>query len=86
VAHALSDAYLWLRRAEHALQLVEERQTARFPRDRGAQVALARRMGYTEPSGARACDRMLDDWTNVRTEVRSRFAALVLETDRDRVV
>jgi glutamate-ammonia-ligase adenylyltransferase len=81
VAQALRAAYLWLRRAEHCLQLVEERQTQRFPRNADAQRGLARRMGYGEPEGAQARDRLLDDWTRVRTEVREHFEALVLEGD-----
>lgn len=76
--HALRAAYLWLRRAEHALQLAEEQQTSRVPRDAPAQLALARRMGYTAASREAARNEFLDDWTAVRTEVRSHFDALVL--------
>ena len=74
----LAEGYTWLRRAEHALQMVEERQTRAFPRDPAAQVALARRMGRVEPEGARARDRLLDEWTAVRSRVRAHFEALVL--------
>jgi glutamate-ammonia-ligase adenylyltransferase len=77
-AGVLSDAYLWLRRAEHALQLVEERQTATFPRDAGAQLGLARRMGYSEASGEDARAHLLDDWNVTRAQVRPHFEALVL--------
>ena len=74
----LSRAYTWLRRAEHALQMVEERQTRAFPRERFEQIALARRMGYAEPEGERARDRLLQDWATVRSQVRAQFEALVL--------
>jgi glutamate-ammonia-ligase adenylyltransferase len=74
----LSHAYTWLRRAEHALQMVEERQTQGFPREPSGQVALARRMGYAEPEGERARDRLLKDWAMVRGHVRAQFEALVL--------
>jgi glutamate-ammonia-ligase adenylyltransferase len=74
---ALANAYLWLRRAEHALQLAEEQQTARFPHERAAQTALARRMSYQEAAGADAHTRLLDDRTWVRSEVRTHFEALV---------
>jgi glutamate-ammonia-ligase adenylyltransferase len=77
-AAALSAAYLWLRRAEHAVQLAEEQQSARFPREPGAQTALARRMGYADALGAQARERMLEDWTSARNEVRHHFEALVL--------
>jgi glutamate-ammonia-ligase adenylyltransferase len=75
---ALANTYLWLRRAEHALQLTEEQQTARFPRDRATQTELARRMGYDEADAADAHTRLLDDCTWVRSEVRTHFEALVL--------
>jgi glutamate-ammonia-ligase adenylyltransferase len=78
VTSSLTDAYLWLRRAEHALQLAEEQQTASFPRDSRAQLALARRMGYADAQGSSAQDRLLEDWTAVRNEVRFHFDALVL--------
>jgi glutamate-ammonia-ligase adenylyltransferase len=71
-------AYTWLRRAEHAIQLVEERQTQRFPREREGQIGLARRMGYGDPEGERARARLTDDWTAVRSKVRFHFDALVL--------
>ncbi len=82
VTEALRDAYLWLRRAEHAVQMVEERQTQAFPREPGAQLGLARRMGYAEAEGRRAREALLDDWTRVRTEVRRHFENLVLESAR----
>jgi glutamate-ammonia-ligase adenylyltransferase len=78
VTASLSDAYLWLRRAEHAVQLPEEQQTARFPRDAGAQLALARRMGYADARGSAARSRLLEDWTAVKSETRAHFDALVL--------
>ncbi|MDJ0867334.1 MAG: hypothetical protein QNK03_14585 [Myxococcota bacterium] len=77
-AAALASAYLWLRRAEHAVQLTEEHQTARFPRRPADQVALARRMGYSEPVGEQARAQLLEEWTTVRNEVRHHFDALVL--------
>jgi glutamate-ammonia-ligase adenylyltransferase len=78
VAESLRNTYLWLRRAEHSLQLVDERQTQRLPRERAAQTAHARRMGYREPDAEQALNRYLDAWTSVRTEVRGHFEDLVL--------
>jgi len=78
ITASLSSAYLWLRRVEHCLQLPEERQTARFPRDIPSQIGLARRLGYAQSEGDRARDSLLDDWSTVRTEVRAHFDALVL--------
>ncbi len=78
VAGSLSDGYLWLRRAEHAVQLVEERQVHAFPRDPEEQRALARRMGYRDEEGSRARERLLEDRSAVRAQVREQFEALVL--------
>jgi glutamate-ammonia-ligase adenylyltransferase len=79
-AAALASAYTWLRRAEHALQLAEEQQTARFPNERAGQIALARRMGYPEAEAEAARTGLLEDWTAARGEVRSHFEALVLRS------
>jgi hypothetical protein len=35
-------------------------------------------MGYRDEFGARARDRLLDDWTRVRAQVRQQFENLVL--------
>jgi glutamate-ammonia-ligase adenylyltransferase len=78
VTTSLADSYLWLRRAEHAVQLPEEQQTQRFPRDARAQAALARRMGYADVESGIARNRLLEDWTAVRTATRTHFDALVL--------
>ncbi len=43
---ALSDAYLFLRRAEHRVQMVDGRQTHRLPAD-GERLSIARAMGYS---------------------------------------
>jgi glutamate-ammonia-ligase adenylyltransferase len=78
VTDELCEAYLWLRRAEHAVQLVEERQTQMFPRDAAGQLGLARRLGYPQLEAAHARDALLDDWTRVRAGVRRHFENLVL--------
>jgi glutamate-ammonia-ligase adenylyltransferase len=80
VSDSLRSAYLWLRRAEHAVQMLEERQTQRFPGDETGQLGLARRMGYSEAEGKRARARLLQDWDRVREEMRQHFDALVIET------
>ena len=76
-AAELVEGYLWLRRAEHAAQLDEERQTHAFPRDPRGQTALARRMGYAEPDADAARARLLADWTAMRRAVRSHFEELL---------
>jgi [glutamine synthetase] adenylyltransferase / [glutamine synthetase]-adenylyl-L-tyrosine phosphorylase len=42
---ALADAYRWLRRVEHALQIDEERQLHILPADPPGRTAIARRLG-----------------------------------------
>jgi glutamate-ammonia-ligase adenylyltransferase len=81
-AERLGAAYLWLRRAEHAAQLDEERQTHAFPREGAAQRALARRMGYLDDEAEAARARMLAEWSAVRSEVRSHFDELMPGTAR----
>jgi glutamate-ammonia-ligase adenylyltransferase len=76
-AAALADAYVWLRRAEHALQLDEERRTHTVPREARGQRALARRMGYADADAESARVRLLDAWTAVRSEVRGHFDELL---------
>ncbi len=44
----LADAYLFFRRAEHRVQMVDGRQTHRLPPDGGERLALARAMGYSK--------------------------------------
>jgi glutamate-ammonia-ligase adenylyltransferase len=80
VTESLRNAYLWLRRAEHSVQMVDERQTQAFPREARAQLCLARRMGYVEADGRQARAALLEDWTRVRAEVRAHFENLVLES------
>src|SRR3546814_18399370 len=42
VIRSLCDAYLWLRRTEHALQMADEQQTQRVPARAEARIELAR--------------------------------------------
>jgi glutamate-ammonia-ligase adenylyltransferase len=81
VIRSLRDCYLWLRRAEHALQLADERQTARMPSRPEAQAEQARRMGYRDERLEDARTRMLADWSRVQADTRRHFDALVLGGD-----
>ena len=77
-AAVLEDGYRWLRRAEHALQLAEEQQTAQLPRDAAERTAVARRMGYAEAAATDATRRFEADLARTRSQVREQFEALVL--------
>jgi glutamate-ammonia-ligase adenylyltransferase len=46
--HFLDDAYRFLRKTEHRLQLLFDLQTHRLPSDREELLKLARRMGYAD--------------------------------------
>jgi glutamate-ammonia-ligase adenylyltransferase len=67
----LSEAYIVLRRLEHRLQMVAERQTHSLPVDERERAKLARRAGY--PSLA----AMEDDLAVQRGRVQARFSDLL---------
>ncbi|MDP9343836.1 MAG: hypothetical protein M3Q23_17450 [Actinomycetota bacterium] len=57
-ARALADAYRFLRRVEHRLQMVRDLQTHELPEDRPARSRLARSLGLSGPEElARAYER-----------------------------
>ena len=66
----LGDAYLFLRRVEHRLQLDELLQTHALPEGEVARSLLARRLGLPD---APALERLLDTW---RDAVSALFATL----------
>jgi len=70
----LDDAYRFLRRAEHRLQLLFDLQTHRLPDDADGRERLARRMGF-EP----AIDRSATEAFLGELEARSRPTRLILE-------
>ena len=53
-AQTLTDAYLFLRKLEHRLQMVEDAQTHQLPRDAPAFAAIATFMGFADPQKFRA--------------------------------
>ncbi len=53
-AEALADSYRFLRRLEHRLQMVQDRQTHELPTDRAALGPLARAMGVEDAGRLRA--------------------------------
>jgi glutamate-ammonia-ligase adenylyltransferase len=77
-AAALRLAYTFLRNVEHAIQVVEQRQTQRLPQEEEDLRALARRLGYG--TGRRGASRDGDeieaferDWERHTTAVRAAF-------------
>jgi glutamate-ammonia-ligase adenylyltransferase len=53
-AHALAEAYRFLRTLEHRLQIVRDLQTHELPADRGARTTLARSLGLDGPEALQA--------------------------------
>ena len=68
---ALADAYVLLRRLEHRVQMVAERQTHDLPDEPDELGRLARRAGFAD------ADAMLEELTRRRAEVRERFDGLL---------
>lgn len=85
-AGRLRDAYRFLRNTEHAIQVVEQRQTQRLPADAAGLCTLARRLGYGTgrrgaPPGA-ALEKFEEDWGHHTTAVKDAFTRfLELRTD-----
>ncbi|TMA26389.1 MAG: bifunctional [glutamate--ammonia ligase]-adenylyl-L-tyrosine phosphorylase/[glutamate--ammonia-ligase] adenylyltransferase, partial [Deltaproteobacteria bacterium] len=67
----LSEAYIVLRRLEHRVQMVAERQTHSIPEDPAERERLARRAGYPD------AERMLADLAVQRARVETRFRDLL---------
>ncbi len=67
----LSDAYTALRRLEHRVQMVAERQTHQIPEDTAEQARLARRAGYAD------APTMHRDLAAHRAQVEARFQDLL---------
>ena len=72
----LGDGYLFLRRLEHRVQMVAERQTHALPEDRRERARLARRAGYPAPRDE-ALVRMERDLAEHRENIESRFGDLL---------
>ncbi|TMB03072.1 MAG: hypothetical protein E6J64_15285, partial [Deltaproteobacteria bacterium] len=72
----LAEAYVFLRRLEHRLQMVAERQTHALPDDPAERARLARRAGYpgTRDEASQALDR---DLQLHRGRVEARFRDLL---------
>ncbi|HTN80172.1 MAG TPA: hypothetical protein VMK16_10900, partial [Acidimicrobiales bacterium] len=70
-ANALADAYCFLRKVEHRLQLVDELQVHAIPDAPEAQTRLARTMGYRDTAAADAVDHFFADLGRHQATVRT---------------
>jgi glutamate-ammonia-ligase adenylyltransferase len=79
--HIMDDTYRFLRRLEHRLQILFDRQTHQMPRDPAELRTLALRMGYAPASpwedGGGPAGRFLDDYRG-KTELNRRILNHVL--------
>jgi glutamate-ammonia-ligase adenylyltransferase len=82
LAAQLLGAYRFLRRVENRLQMEEERQTHRMPRDEAARRRLARAAGFTEGDELAAFDAALEAH---RGAVRAAFEELLAPGGGERV-
>ena len=71
---ALAEAYVFLRRLENRLRIVQDRSISELRSDPLAIDKLARRMGYHEPSGGGA--RLLADYLRHTGRVRELYRTL----------
>ena len=69
-AATLAEAYRWLRRVEHALQLYRLRRTHEFPDDENRLRVLAAAMGYRAASREGAVQALRHDRARYAAEVR----------------
>lgn len=67
---SLSAAYQFMRRAEHMIQLVGERQTYVMPDGAVELNTLARRIGYKDKAKNRASEQLLRDYNTYTRSVR----------------
>jgi glutamate-ammonia-ligase adenylyltransferase len=70
-AELLTEAYRFLRRVEHALQLEEEQQTHTLPADRDARRRIARVLGYRGTPTAGVTEAFDHELTRQRNVVRT---------------
>ena len=75
-ASILEEAYIFLRRVEHHLQLREEQQTHTLPAVLEQQQALARNLDYREFDAEKARQQFLSDLKAVMGKVRAIFNGL----------
>lgn len=71
----LAEAYSWLRRAEHSLQLMHG-STSQIPSDPEGQLSLARCMGYREPETSVARERWSRDRQDAHDQIEKQFEIL----------
>jgi glutamate-ammonia-ligase adenylyltransferase len=80
-ATALEAAYLFLRKLENRLRIVQDRSISELRDEPGVVEKLARRMGYTEPQSGGG-ERLLDDYLMHTGRVRDLYRTFFPVPDR----
>ncbi len=75
----LSAAYQFMRRVEHMIQLVDERQTYVMPESPHDLNTLAKRIGYQDKSKNKAYEQLLKDYNSYTKSVRKIYDDLFLK-------
>ncbi|HSF33223.1 MAG TPA: bifunctional [glutamate--ammonia ligase]-adenylyl-L-tyrosine phosphorylase/[glutamate--ammonia-ligase] adenylyltransferase [Candidatus Tectomicrobia bacterium] len=78
-AQSLKEAYVFLRRVESALRIVDDRSINIIPDHQADQRRLARRLGYQDAGKSRAEQIMLTDIQTCLTQVRMLYERLMQE-------
>src|SRR3990172_13433560 len=75
----LSAAYQFMRRVEHMIQLVDERQTYVMPESPHDLNTLSKRIGYQDKSKNKAYEQLLKDYNSYTKSVRKIYDDLFLK-------
>ena len=75
----LSAAYQFMRRVEHMIQLVDERQTYVMPESPHDLNTLSKRIGYQDKSKNKAYEQLLKDYNSYKKSVRKIYDDLFLK-------
>ena len=79
---SLSEAYRFLRQAEHKIQMVQEAHTYSIPEGKEEEKALARRLGYTKTKTLNERDRFWRDHRVHTADVRRIFDRLFYDAQK----
>ena len=79
----LKKGYLFLRRLENRIQILENRSSPFFDPGSGELKVLARRMGYRKKNGISAPERLYQDYQALTEKVRALFKQLIGEPESD---
>lgn len=82
-AYGLRDAYVFLRRLEHRIQIVEGRQSQAIPAHPDELERLARMMGFTDGPGVKAGAAFWAEYKALTARVHDIYRSLFYKSDED---